>query len=97
MSPLAQIWDDILRERSRQERLKAAGKFEFSCADDGLNDYERYSILGEEFGEVGHELNEGIPGGHADIEKLRTELIQVAAVAVAWVEHIDKQIAEHVE
>ena len=88
---LEKIFAHIAFERARQERLKAEGKFEFSCADDGINDYERFSILAEEFGEVGHELNEGIPRDQANKEKLRDELIQVAAVCVAWVEHIDKR------
>lgn len=43
-----------------------------------------YRILGEEFGEVAHALNEG------DLVNYREELIQVAAVAVAMVESIDR-------
>lgn len=86
------IWADILAERARQEELKQQGKFPFSCADAGINDFERYSVLGEECGEVGKELNEGIKTNcrRVDRRKLRAELIQVAAVAVAWIEHIDK-------
>lgn len=43
-----------------------------------------YRVLGEEFGEVAIALNDKEP-----IENLRAELVQVAAVAVAWVEYID--------
>ncbi len=48
-----------------------------------INGHKWINILGEEVGEV-HEaiLNE-------DIENLKDELIDVAAVAVAWVEEID--------
>lgn len=51
---------------------------------------EKLTVLGEELGEVGHEINEGIGTGRAvDLLKLRKELVQVAAVAVAWVESLD--------
>lgn len=41
----------------------------------------KYRILGEEVGEVAHALNE------QDIANLHEELIQVAAVCIAWLEH----------
>lgn len=41
-------------------------------------------ILGEEVGEVAKALNEQEP-----IENLRAELVQVAAVCVAWIEALD--------
>jgi hypothetical protein len=96
-NPLARrfhlIIGDIARERARQEELKLQGKFPFTCADDGITDCQRYTVLGEEFGEVGHELNEriGVLTASPDVEKLRAELIQVAAVAVAWIENIDSR------
>lgn len=49
-----------------------------------------YVILGEEFGEAGREIFE-----HND-KRLREELIQVAAVAVAWLEDIDgRSVSDH--
>ena len=44
-----------------------------------------YSVLGEEFGEVGKALCEG------RTDEYRKELIQVAAVAVAMVESLDRR------
>jgi hypothetical protein len=75
----------VLAERHRQERLKAAGKFSHTCADNELSDDACCRVLGEEFGEVCRALNDG-----EDPSALRAELIQVAAVAVAWVERIDR-------
>ncbi len=74
-------------EIQRQTELKASGRFKFCVADEGMNDFERLAVLGEEFGEVSHEVNETI-GGHRplDILRIKKELIQVAAVAVAWFE-----------
>jgi len=84
------VLDAIDSERSRQERLKADGKFAHSCADAGISNAERFLVLAEEFGEVGHELNEAIGEGRIlNMTKLRTELVQVAAVCVAWCEAID--------
>lgn len=81
-----EILEEISDERDRQERLKIQGKFAKTCADD-MSNADRYTVLGEEFGEVGHELNEAI-GGHRrlDTSKLRAELRQVAAVCLAWIE-----------
>jgi NTP pyrophosphatase (non-canonical NTP hydrolase) len=75
----------VSHERDRQERLKADGRFAYTCADAGIDGFARFAILLEEVGEVARALNE------ADIDgpNLRAELLQVAAVAVAWVEGID--------
>jgi NTP pyrophosphatase (non-canonical NTP hydrolase) len=58
------------------------------------------AILVEEVGEVALSVNEICPAlGELkeraklnDIKELRTELIQTAAVCVAWLEHIDGRI-----
>ena len=94
MSDADQRWQDALararrqdvlaevgRERSRQEQLKAKGKFTYTCADAEMPDGQRLAVLVEEVGEVARAMNDG--------KGLREELIQVAAVAVAWVEAID--------
>jgi NTP pyrophosphatase (non-canonical NTP hydrolase) len=78
------VLDDVADERYRQERLKAAGKFAHTCADVELSDDACCRVLGEEFGEVCRALNDG------DLANLREELIQVAAVAVAWIERINR-------
>lgn len=84
-----QAVDDVLRELVRQQRLKQEGKFAKTCADDMTN-LERFSVLAEKFGEVGHELNEGIGEGRkVDTDRLRRELVQVAAVCVAWMQGLE--------
>jgi NTP pyrophosphatase (non-canonical NTP hydrolase) len=45
----------------------------------------RMAVLAEEVGEVGTALQTG------DLENLREELTQVAALAVRWLEYIDKE------
>lgn len=75
--------DSILHERARQEQLRREGKFPFTCADPEIADVLKLPVLGEEFGEVAKAMNEG------DADALREELIQVAAVAVAWIESLD--------
>ena len=85
----------IVAERDRQESLKAAGKFMFTCADEAMTDGECLAVIVEEIGEVAHEVNEVIGrrltqgAREAYRARLRTELIQVAAVATAWVERLD--------
>jgi len=55
------------------------------------DNFEALSVLTEEVGEAAHEVNESI-GKPYDKERemrLRTELIQVAAMAIGWVLRID--------
>lgn len=83
-------------ERLRQDVLKEQGRFEFTCADDGMTNAEKLACLVEEVGEVAREvltqderrLARDTVGSKA---ALRKELIQVASVAVAWVEGLDKE------
>jgi hypothetical protein len=98
----------VVEERKRQEGLKAAGKFSATCADAELSDADCFSVLAEEVGEaadellallltvklgrVGHTVNEAIQRPR-DPRKLHTELVQVAAVAVAWCERLSAEIA----
>jgi hypothetical protein len=74
------VLDEVFNERYRQVALW------------GEQDHEPsmwYAILGEEFGEVGKEIAEGRLDPF-DGDRYRTELIQVAAVAVAAVEAYDR-------
>jgi hypothetical protein len=80
-------------ERKRQERLKETGKFKFTCAGIEMTPAEKFAVLGEEFGEVAREVltqpDDAIAHDtKGSREGLRSELIQVAAVAVAWVESL---------
>lgn len=91
--------EDVFRERCWQDELKAAGKFPWTCADRynpdtaaPIRDAEKLAVLAEEFGEVAdivcklmanREEAKGVSQA-----MLKEELIQVAAVAVAWAESI---------
>lgn len=83
----------IAGERARQNSLKASGRFANTCADP-IPDSVKLSILTEELGEVAKELNEreinakrGRSYRSLDAS-LKTELCQVAAVVVAWMESL---------
>jgi hypothetical protein len=81
---------DVVNECSRQLQLKAAGRFAHAIGDPELTDPERLVILVEEVGEVARAVAED--GGLANDKHnkfLRTELVQVAACAVAWVRGMD--------
>jgi hypothetical protein len=88
------VLDEVLAERLRQEQLLAAGKFSWTCADPRVPDPLKLTVLAEEFGEAAREVCEAIdPAKRAPIEtaqRLRKELIQIAAVAVAWAEAIER-------
>lgn len=91
------VLDDVSHERGRQEVMKAEGRFSFTCADASMTNFERFTVLGEEVGEVAQECLTQ-PGRRlardtlGTREALRKELIQVAAVAVAWVEGLDAEL-----
>jgi hypothetical protein len=80
---------EVYRERLRQDELKRAGRFSHTCADD-LPNGDKLAVLVEEVGEVSRAVIE-----HAKLandvhgKDLRKELIQVAAVCVAWAESLD--------
>lgn len=86
------LYEEIAQERLRQEQLREAGKFRATCATVGphsMNDFECLAVLGEEFGEVARAVCESMDGNSEDRAHLRTELIQTAAVAIAWIERLD--------
>lgn len=89
LRPVDHILIEVGAERARQDQLKAAGRFAKTCADPMTNG-ARLAVLGEEFGEVCRAMLEIGEGGEVSYDKhgkdLRKELIQVAAVCVAWVE-----------
>ena len=86
-----EIFRLISAERWRQDELKAMGKFKKTCADD-MGNGARLAVLTEEVGEVARAvLEKGLEGEEAhdktgtDIQK---ELVQVAAVCLAWLESL---------
>ena len=84
---------EVSDERMRQERLKAEGRFSMTCAD-AMSNGARLAVLIEEVGEAARALLELGVDGEESYDKhgkdLRQELLQVAAVAVAWVEGLDR-------
>lgn len=76
------IYSDIDAERERQA-AKWGGRHPWGvgdCSSLGVADTVKAAVLAEECGEVARAVLDSDP------ESLRTELIQVAAVAVAWLE-----------
>jgi NTP pyrophosphatase (non-canonical NTP hydrolase) len=60
-------------------------------ADPGVTELYKFAVLSEEVGEVARELNETSEfgaGAPNDDSALAAELVQVAAVCVAWLESI---------
>ena len=76
------VLQDVRSERRRQDILWGD--------QTGHSNFLWSAILGEEFGEV---CNAALKShfGNKPLDHLREELIQVAAVAVAWVEAIDSK------
>lgn len=75
----------VTAERARQEELWPGQ----TCAEPSMPHASKLAILLEEVGEVAHELTEALNGGNIEwpvLDALRDELVQVAAVAVAWIE-----------
>ncbi len=70
------------RERLRQQMLVELGRIPFHCAMPDISGEAKLAVLVEEVGEVARALN--------DRTELVEELIQVAAVALAWIESLEK-------
>ena len=84
---MAVLWD-VARERERQDE---------KWGEQNHDQYLWLAILGEEVGEacqaalnIEFESYEGLEQNRVRVEKYRDELIQVAAVAVAIVECLDR-------
>ncbi len=86
---LDEALDRVRAERARQDELKADGRFVATCADDYLDDSEKLAVLMEEVGECARAVLERdrLVSDRHDAN-LKKELIQVAAVAVAWAESL---------
>jgi hypothetical protein len=81
--PLYHVMEDIVHERLRQDE-------KWGIQEHSVMKWS--TILGEEFGEACKEALE-FDQPYVDdenISKLRAELVQVAAVAAAWIEHLDR-------
>jgi NTP pyrophosphatase (non-canonical NTP hydrolase) len=77
----ADVLVDVAIERRRQKELIVAGKIPFGCEHPATDNGYKLAVLTEEVGEVARAIIED-----ESAVNLREELIQVAAVAVAWAE-----------
>lgn len=85
---MLEVFAKIAAERDRQRQLFHAGKITFDCASPLPDPNRKLRVLTEEVGEVAQELDrlEHCKDRRGDLE---TELIQVAAVATAWLESLN--------
>ncbi len=94
-----EVIEEVYKERQRQDKLRDEGKFAWTCASLDQSNDRKLSVLAEEFGEVAREVVEetiSADKGHRPDSQiirslraqLRKELIQVAAVCVAWAESL---------
>ena len=87
------VYAEISAERERAHAKHGRNSMEGTSA----NSFIRYTILAEEVGEIAKEFNEAqLRGGQhtLDLERLRTECIQVAAMAAAWADRLRFEIAQ---
>lgn len=82
------IFNEIRLERMRQETLAEAGSIPHTCSSDLCSDLYSLSVLAEEMGEVAKEVQRTLPGENPE---LLIELVQVAAVCVAWLEKLKRE------
>jgi NTP pyrophosphatase (non-canonical NTP hydrolase) len=72
------LWLELADERDRQDR-----KWGGVPGIERRDDHTYAAVLGEEFGEVCKSWLE------RDVENLRAELVQTAAVCIAWIAELD--------
>lgn len=85
MNIRTEVLEAVTVERQRQATIWG-GEHKWGvgdCSSKDVNPLVKLGVLTEECGEVARALLDGSP------ETLRTELIQVAAVAVAWLEGVE--------
>jgi NTP pyrophosphatase (non-canonical NTP hydrolase) len=89
----AAVLQDVLVERQRQ--TESWGMTKGDCAQPSTPDTRRLGILMEEVGEVAELVNDdGIIGDRPRgvvVKEMYEELVQVAAVAVAWCEGLSRE------
>jgi hypothetical protein len=84
------IFSEVEKEQERQKRLKREGKIRFTASDQKPTDAAKLTVLASQVGGA----------SDAVLEKrgvLREELVKVAAVAVAWINAIDRAAETQIE
>ena len=81
----ADIWKSILDERTRQsKKWDSHHQWGYGdCSSRMVEPIVKVAVLTEETGEVARAVLDG-----SEIDDLRAELVQVAAVCVAWLESL---------
>ena len=82
--------NEAIQEVYHQDQLARAGRFHGTHIMPGGPDMARLAVLAEEFGEVSHEVTEGMMDSAYPNAELRKELVQVAAVTIAWIAALDE-------
>jgi len=81
------VYTDVHDERERaHSKHGAAGNSREGAPWDNA---EWLPILLEELGEVAHEMTYDVPS-QGKMDRMRKELVQVAAMACAWIDSIDE-------
>jgi hypothetical protein len=89
------VFERVAQERNRQNTLFVEGHIPFNCASRVADPNRKLRVLVEEVGEVAEaidhleQLNSNSNAAARQREHLRDELVQVAAVAVAWLESME--------
>jgi hypothetical protein len=84
------VFERIAQERVRQQELLRSGKITFSCSSPIVDDNRKLRVLTEEVGEVAEAIDAlENKNDRKRFDHLREELVQVAAVAVAWLEAME--------
>ena len=86
---MLEVFEWIARERLRQRELQAQGRFKHTCDSREISGFQKLAILMEELGEVARQVCEMHHKSDFLMQSqalLKSELVQVAAVVVAWLE-----------
>lgn len=87
--PIAIALALVAKERERQQQLFDAGKIPFRVCDPRTTNTTQLAVAMEEMGEIAHAINEGT----LTVEErahLLDEVVQCAAVLVAWAEALTR-------
>lgn len=91
MTSLGYIFTLIEKERERQELLAASGRFKHTLRDRDLSEPCKVAVIMEEIGEVSRNVlsrQELVTDGSIGDDSLMLELVQIAALSVAWIERL---------
>lgn len=82
----------VSEERIRQQMLLRSGKILFNCASPVVCRGRKFRVLAEELGEVAKAIDDLERGVKRSAVDLQAELVQVAAVSVAWLESFQEAL-----